>query len=189
MGYISMRAALVGLGAAAGAFAAAGMISAAVAPTARADDATEIAANVAAIEAAAQEDYSAATADFALGTQAGDAAGLTAEFEGMDDDLFGVPAMYQVGDLDSHYNVPVVPATDFEYSWTDPTIAGYVAEAQSWYNTGNNLMTDAANFFATGDYTDAALDHAQSLVDYSWIPGEIEVVGTVEQMLLLLNGT
>jgi hypothetical protein len=42
MGHKSSRAVLVGLGAAVGAFGAAAMISAAIAPTARADDFTDI---------------------------------------------------------------------------------------------------------------------------------------------------
>jgi hypothetical protein len=53
MGQKRSRVVLVGLSAAAGAFAAAAIISAAVAPTARADDFSDILANITAEQAAA----------------------------------------------------------------------------------------------------------------------------------------
>jgi hypothetical protein len=73
--------------------------------TARADDSSEILADVAAVEAAAKADFATAAADFATG-RAGDAAGLTAYFEGLDDEVFGVPDTYEVGELDALYHAP-----------------------------------------------------------------------------------
>jgi hypothetical protein len=76
MGHKRSRAVLVGLSATAGAFAAAAMISAASAPTARADDFSDILADVQAEQAAAQADFTTATQDFATGTS-GEPAGFT----------------------------------------------------------------------------------------------------------------
>ena len=174
--------------AAAGAFAAAVMVSAAVAPTARADDSSEILADVTAVETAAHADFTTAAADFATG-RAGDAAGLTALFEGLDDQVFGVPDTYEVGALDALYNVPVIPANTFEFSFATPTLANYVTEANTIYTTGMADMTSQANDFAVGDYTDGAVFQDLGWLDIGTIPGQIEFIGAVEQLLASLAGT
>jgi NAD(P)-dependent dehydrogenase (short-subunit alcohol dehydrogenase family) len=186
MGNKRSRAVLVGLSAAAGAFAAAGMVSAAVAPTARADDSSEILADVTAVETAAHADFTTAAADFATG-RAGDAAGLTALFEGLDDQVFGVPDTYEVGELDALYNVAVIPANTF--SFTTPTLANYITEANTIYTTGMTDMTSQANDFAMGDYTDGAVFQDLGWLDIGTIPGQIEFIGAVEQLLASLAGT
>jgi hypothetical protein len=189
MGQKRSRAVLVGLIAAAGAFAAAAMISAAVAPTARADDFSDILADIQAEQAAAQADFSAASTDFASGT-AGVPAGLTELFEGVDDDTFGVADDLHVGLLDSLYNVPVIPAKTFEFSFATPAnFTAAVTEAQTFNTLGNTDMTTQATDFSMGDYTDGAVYQDLGAIDFAHIPGQIEIIGEVEQLLALVPGT
>jgi hypothetical protein len=188
MGRERSRAVLVGLSAAAGAFAAAAMISAAVAPTARADDFSDILANIEAEQAAAQADFSAASAEFATGT-AGVPAGLTDSFEGLDDDTFGVGDDLNTGLLDSVYNVPGVPADTFEFTFATPANdTAAVTEAQAIYTIGNNHMTTEATDFAAGDYTDGTVYQDLGAIDFSVIPDQVQFVGAVEEVLALFPG-
>jgi uncharacterized membrane protein len=92
MGQKRSRAVLVGLSAAAGAFAAAAMISAAVAPTARADDPyADILNDVQAELGYGQTAFSQAETDFGDGNAPG---GFAQLFIGTDDDVVGVPDSY-----------------------------------------------------------------------------------------------
>ncbi|HZC11316.1 MAG TPA: hypothetical protein VE485_15035 [Mycobacterium sp.] len=79
----------VGVGAAAGALLAAALSQLATAPTARADDFTDIVANVDTTIAAGQADFTAGQADFALSTPAGFADGVAFDVEGTNDVLYG----------------------------------------------------------------------------------------------------
>jgi hypothetical protein len=189
MSHKRARPVLVGLSAAAGAFAAAAMISAASAPTARADDFSEILANIQADEAAAQADFSVASADFAKGT-ADLPAGLTAWFEGVDDDTFGVAYNLDTGSLDSLFNVPVVPATTFEFSFATPAnFNAAITEATAIQTLGNTDMTTAATDFSAGDYTDGEVFNDLGAINFLTIPDQVEIVGEVEQLLALFPGT
>lgn len=185
---------LVGLTAAAGAFAAAAMISAAVSPTARADDLSDMLANIQAEQAVAQADFSAASAEFASGS-AGVPAGLTDWFEGFDDDTFGVAYDLDRGSLDALYNVPVVPADTFEVGGskipfpTPDNFTDAVTEAQTAYNLGNTDMTTYATDFSMGDYTDGEVYNDRGALDFFVIPGQIEFIGEVEQLMALIPGT
>jgi hypothetical protein len=175
MGHKTPRAALVVLGAAVGAFAAGAMMSAATAPTARADAYSDIIADIQAEEAAAQADFSAASTDFASGT-AGEPAGLTALFEGVDDDTFGVADDLHVGLVDALTNTTVIPASDFEFSFATPaTDAASVTEAQSFYTEGVTLATDITKL-PTTDYGLIALDNALSSFDQWVLPDQIETI-------------
>jgi hypothetical protein len=189
MGQKRSRAVLVGLSAAAGAFAAAAMFSAASAPTARADDFSDILANIQAEQAAAQADFSAASAEFASGT-AGVPAGLTDWFEGVDDSTFGVAYDLDTGSLDELYNVPVVAAKTFEFSFATPAnFTAAVTEATTVQTTGNNDMTTAATDFSAGDYTDGEVYNDLGAINFVTIPDQIQIVGEVEQLLALVPGT
>jgi hypothetical protein len=180
MGHTRSRAMLAGLGAAAGAFAAAAMISAATAPTARADDPyADIIADVQAEFAAGQTALGEAATDFSNG-DTGD--GLTQLFIGLDDDFVGVPDDLEVGTTDALTNATVIPASDFEFNFANPeTLTAAVTEAQNFYTEGNNLATTIASLPPT-DYADTALDNALSTA-YQWIlPGQIELIGELESL-------
>jgi hypothetical protein len=110
-------------------------------------------------------------------------------FEGLDDQVFGVPDTYEVGELDALYKVPVIPADTFEFSFATPTLANYITEANTIYTTGMTDMTSQANDFAMGDYTDGAVFQDLGWLDIGTIPGQIEFIGAVEQLLTLIPGT
>jgi hypothetical protein len=182
------RAGWIRLTAAAGACAAAATIWAASAPTARADDLTQ---GVQDIASAAQADFSLVAADFASGTQSGDAAGLTYLVDGIDDELLGVPSFYEVGATDLLFNQTVIPPTDFEYDLTVPTLGNF-GEATAYYDEGTTLLADAENAEAGGNFAVGALDHAEAVIDSNFIPGELIAIAQAEFALqalpLLLNG-
>jgi hypothetical protein len=188
MRHKSSRSVLVGLSAAAGAFAAAAMVSAAIAPAAHADDGSEILAAVQADETAAAADFTAASQDFA-GGEADWGAGLTEWFQGIDNDLFGIPNDLSVGELDQAYNVPVFPTDTYVFTLPEGiTAADAVTDAQTVDTLGNTLETDVGNFQAMGDWTDAALDHGLAQMDLSIIPDEILLVGQLDQLVTLFPG-
>jgi hypothetical protein len=181
MGQKRSRAVLVGLSAAAGAFAAAAMISAAVAPTARADAYADILADIQAEEADANTAFANAATDFASNNEA---AGLTQLYIGFDDDVFGVAEDLHVGLVDALTNTPVIPASDFNFahladspSFATPTSdTQSITEAQSFYTEGVTLANDI-NSLPSTDYALIAFDNALSQVDQWIVPTQIETIG------------
>jgi hypothetical protein len=175
MGRKSTRAMFVGLSAAAGAFAAAAMMSAATAPTARADDPyTDILTDIQAEETAAAHAFTTASTDFA--TNADSPAGLTQLFIGLDDDLLGVPEDLHVGLVDALTNATVIPASDFEISFATPaSLTASVTEANNFYTEGNTLATDIVSL-PSNAYAAIALDNALSTIDQWILPGQIQLI-------------
>ena len=151
-------------------------MSAATAPTARADDFSQIVADVTALQADAQTDFSQAATDFASGT-AGETTGLTALFEGMDDYFVGVPDILQVGTTDALTGAPVIGPSVFDVTFATPAnFTAAVTEAQGFYTEGNNLATTIAGLPAN-DFADTALDNALSTL-YQWVlPDQILTIG------------
>jgi hypothetical protein len=173
MGHKTPRAALVVLGAAVGAFAAGAMMSAATAPTARADAYSDIIADIQAEEADAHTAFANASTDFANNDEA---AGLTQLYIGLDDDLLGVPDDLHVGLVDALTNTPVIPASDFEFSFATPASdAAAVTEAQTFYTEGVTLATDITKL-PTTDYGLIALDNALSSFDQWVLHDQIETI-------------
>jgi hypothetical protein len=182
MGHNRARTALVGLSATAVAFGAAAILSAATSPRARADDFSTILADITATEAAAQADFTTAVQDFAAGPS-GDAAGLTALLEGMDDDLIGVPDELKVGLVDVSTNSTLFPSNSFDFSFATPaTFTAAVTEAQSFWTAGNALAT-LIGTLPNNDFADTALDNALSEFDQWVAPGQIELVGELQLLL------
>ena len=174
MGQKRSPAALVGLSAAAGAFAAAAMISAAVAPTARADAFSDILADITAEEGYANTAFANAATDFA---DHDEAAGLTQLYTGLDDDLIGVSDDLRVGLTDALTNTTVIPENEFEFSFPTPaTEAGAITEAQTYYADGVALDS-AITALPTGDYSGVALDNALASFDQWILPDQIEAIG------------
>jgi hypothetical protein len=186
MPHKSSRAALVGLSTVAGAFAAAAMMSMASAPTAHADDMSEILANVTAEEGYASAAFQLAESDFSTGGESGIANGLTEYFVGLDDETAGIADQIHTGLIDALYQQPVGPADTFEFSITTPTIADYVTEAQNYYNTGMTDLTTYANDFTAGEVAQGVPFQDLGAIDIGGIPSEVEFVGTVESLLAIL---
>jgi hypothetical protein len=175
MGQKMSQAALVGLGAAAGSFAVAAMMSAAAAPTAHADDFGVVFADIQAEETAGATALANASTDFANGDTPD---GLTQLFIGLDDDTVGVPNTLVVGTMYelTGGTVPSSLASDFEYSFATPlTIAGSVTEAQTYYAEGTAL-TNVIDGLPSTDYGLIALDNAMSMVDQYVLPAQIELI-------------
>jgi hypothetical protein len=180
MGHTRSCAALVGLGAAVGGFAVATMMSAATAPTARADDSSAIIADIQAEETAAATAFATSSTDFANGDTPD---GLTQLFIGLDDDVLGVPNLLEVGETDALTGATVIPASDFEFSFATPaTLAASVTEAQTFYAEGTALATAILALPAT-DYADTALDNALSTIDQLILPDQIELIANLAYAL------
>jgi hypothetical protein len=168
------RAVLVGLSAAAGAFAAAAMLSAAIAPSARADDLAGILADVQAELADGQTAFGQAATDFGDGNTTG---GLAELFIGTDDDLVGVPDILEVGATDELSGASLFSGNPFDVTFATPTtLAGATSEAQTFYTEGVTLANDITALPPT-DYADTALDNALSTLDQWILPGQILDIG------------
>ena len=141
--------------------AAGGLLAAAMAhaPTARADDLTDISNDVHASITAGEADYSAAGTDFSTGGTTADGEGLINLFAGFDN-TFVSPADYVlVGltgeatgtDISSIAGVFLAPDTG------PLTAAGETALAATQVTDGDANLAEAATLFSDGEYTSAAL--------------------------------
>jgi hypothetical protein len=158
----SRAATLIGVAAAAGTFGIAAMMSTATAPTARADDFTDVINSVDADFSAGQEDFSTAFTDFGGSDVNG---GLAAFLSGVDNDLVAAPDNLYVGSLDLLANDPVV-SPFFIGLPSETSFASGLSEAESIFTTGQNYFAEAATDLSSGDYTLAAeLDSLGSLYD------------------------
>ncbi len=168
---------LVGLAATAGALGAAAVMSATTAPTARADvyDSTIDAINYAV--SSGQTAYDLASTDFAGGDVAG---GLTALFDGVDDNSLWVPQDAYVGGVDALTNNPVYSGYSENFLLTEPTdFAQAETLAQDAFTYGESLITKASDLFDAGNYgVSAFLDSEGS--DYAFVlPLEYLLIGSV----------
>jgi hypothetical protein len=168
---------LVGLVAIAGAFAAAATMSAAGAPTARADDFTDV-INVADADfATAQTDFATALTDF---SSANVPAGLTLFLDGADTDLLGAPENLVLGTVDVLTNQSV--ASELDFSIVQPTsLADALAASQSAVTTAEGFMSQAATLFGAGDYADGLYDSFVGS-DYSALSLDYLVIGGAEAL-------
>jgi hypothetical protein len=172
--------ALVGLTAAAGAFAAAAMMSAAVAPAAHADDTAGILAAITAEEGYAATAFANSASDFASGDSND---GLTQLFIGLDDDTVGIPDILQVGSVDELTNSTLFPTNAFDFNFAAPaTLTAATTEANTLYNDGVALATTIAGLPDT-DFSTIALDNALSTWDQFIAPDQILAVANIEALL------
>jgi hypothetical protein len=142
---------LVVLGAAAGAFGAAAMMSAAVAPTARADDFTEIISSVDADFTAATEDFNSAYADFGSSELA---PGLASFLDGVNDDLLSAPENLLIGTAEALDNEAISPPLTWNLV-PEASFADGLAQAESDFSQGEGFLSQAATDLSSGDYGDA----------------------------------
>jgi hypothetical protein len=153
---------LISLSAAAGAFGAAAMMSAATAPTARADDFTDVINAVEGDFTAAQAEFGIANTDFG-GADYND--GLAAYFSGVDDDVVGAPGNLSLGTAELIANDPVTASLTAVFPPVSDFTSG-LTEAQSFFTLGGTYFGDAATELFSGDYVDASYaDYLGSLYD------------------------
>jgi hypothetical protein len=165
---------LVGVAAAAGAFGVAAMMSAAMAPTARADDFTEILNDVESVVGDGQIAFGDASTDFSGGDVTD---GLAALLNGVDDDFVGAPDDFFVGTVDALTNEPVsVPVSLFGLSPVADFSDG-VSNAQFFFGLGETELTEAASALSSGDYADAAYDGANGSLYVFDVPADYLLLG------------
>jgi hypothetical protein len=146
---------LVSLGAAAGAFGIAAMMSAATAPTARADDFTDLISSLGQDFSQGQPEFASASADFGSGDPSD---GLAALLSGLDDDVEGPADTFYKATVDVLLNEPF---GNISYGFgldglPVPDIATGVAYLEGDISTAEGEFAQAAMDLASGDYGDAA---------------------------------
>jgi hypothetical protein len=165
---------LVGLAGAAGAFGAAAIMSAATAPTARADDYTELINSLNEDLGFGQTAFTAASADFGASDFPG---GLAAFFTGVDDDFLSTSNNVLVATVDALTGEPFGAGAIEWNIGTEPDFATALSDAQFDFTEGQSFYSTAASDLVSGDYSDAAAYDAYGL-DYSAIlPLEALIMG------------
>jgi len=137
---------------AAGAFGAAAMMSAAAAPTARADDTTQIIEAIDGDYAAGQTDFTAAFTDFGSGAFV---SGLAESFDGMDQDSLAATDNLLLGTVEAPQGDPITTSLFLGELSAPDSFADASEEAQILFNEGQGLLSNAAIAFSAGDYSAA----------------------------------
>ena len=158
----SSAATLIGVVAAAGAFGAAAMMSAATAPTARADDFGDVITAVDGVYAVGQDDFTTAFTDFG-GGDVND--GLAAFFSGVDTDLLGAPGTLELGTVQllttgtimAGTSFDIGPESDFTSALAD--VQYDLGAAQESFSSALTYLSDPAdviNYDTVGSFYDVA---------------------------------
>jgi hypothetical protein len=172
------RSLLVGLGAAVAAFGAAAMMSAATAPTARADDFTDIIAAVDGDFTDAQTAFSAAFTDFGSNMVP---KGLAALYDGVDEDFWSAPTNLELGTVEALTGVPIDPSIGV--SMPVPTdLSDAETIAQGDFTQGEAYFADAATALTSGDYATAVTDSSLGSLFAFDLPGQELLIGVVEAL-------
>jgi hypothetical protein len=140
---------LVGLAAAVGAFGAAALVSAAAAPTARADDTSLIIAAIDGDYAAGQTDFTAAFTDFGSGDFVG---GLADTFGGLNEDTVAAPGNLLLGTVEALEGDPITSTLLVDDLSVVDTFAEASSQAQIFFNEGEGFLSNAAIDFSASDY-------------------------------------
>jgi hypothetical protein len=147
----SRAATLIGVAAAAGAFGFAGLMSAATAPTARADDFTDLMNAVDYSFADGQADFTSAFSDFGSGDVTD---GLGYFLSGVDSDFVAAPDALYVGSFEllttdqtvtTFFDYGVPPESDFTSASSD---------AEDYFASSQSTLAEAWTDLSSGDYAD-----------------------------------
>jgi hypothetical protein len=178
-GYQRSRALLVGLGAATGAFAAAAMMTAATAPTARADDFSEIINIVESDLTAGQGDFTTAFTDFSNNMVP---AGLAEFYSGVDADLWLAPSNVEFETVEALTGLPITVVGNPFLLPTPTDLSDAVTLAENDFTIGEGYFTDGATALSSGEYADAVgLDALGSLLAFD-APAQELLIGAVEAL-------
>jgi hypothetical protein len=165
---------LIAVAAAAGAFGVAALMSAATAPTARADDYTELLNSLNEDFGFGQTAFTAASADFGSSDFTG---GLAAFFTGVNDDFLSPTDNVFTATVDALSGEPFSAGAIEWNVGTEPDFATALSDAQYYFNQGQGFYSTAASDLASGDYSEAASNYGYGL-DYSAIiPLETLIMG------------
>jgi hypothetical protein len=169
----SRAATLIEVAAAAGAFGVAAMMSVATAPTARADDFTDIINAVDSDFTAGQGDFTTAFADFDSNEFA---PGLTTFFEGLDADILTAPNNLAFGTVEALQGETL--SFTFPFALTTPTtFADALTVAQAEVVQGEADLASVATFLGGGSYDTAALELLTGTESVSVLPLEELLLG------------
>jgi hypothetical protein len=150
------RGVLAGLAAAAGAFGAAAMMSAAGAPAAHADDLAAIVSDIEGNLSYGQTAIGTALTDFDSGNALG---GLAAFTDAVEDDTVGVADIAYIGGVDEFTNEPfslVDNFFDFNAFDVPTSFTDAVNAAEQLFGEGYVYSTDISTALSSGDYGEAA---------------------------------
>jgi hypothetical protein len=165
-GYRSRAATLIGVAAAAGAFGVAAMMSAATAPTARADDFTDVINAIDGDFTAGQADFTTAFTDFGS-SDVND--GLAALFSGVDDDFVGAPNNLLLGTAELAANDPVTGSLVVDVPSESDFTSGLnlaetlIGEAQTYSTATLTALSSGDYVSAAGEFYDASLYDAAAV--------------------------
>jgi hypothetical protein len=164
----------IGLVAAGAAFGVTAMMSAATAPTAHADDYTEILHLVDENLASGQIAFTSASADFGSGDFSD---GLGAFFNGVNDDFLSTSTNALTGTVEALTDeTPNYGDGDWNLG-TESDFAQAVADAQYYFGDGEGYFSTAASYLASGDYGGAAFYDSLGLDFSAVVPLEELVLG------------
>jgi hypothetical protein len=172
---------LVGVAAAAGAFGVAVMMSAATAPTARADDFTDIVAVFNDELAFGNIAFTVASADFGSSDVTD---GLQALVNGSYDDLVGAPDSAFIASVEALTNEPVISAGIFDFN-VDPAPTDFsdaLSNAQGLIAEGEGDFSNAATDLSAGDYGDAAYADSIGSIFTIDLPAQELLIGGLEAL-------
>ncbi|HEY9304023.1 MAG TPA: hypothetical protein VIO95_07015 [Mycobacterium sp.] len=169
---------LAGLGAAAAAFGAAAVISAAGAPTARADALSDITAAVNGDITDGQAAISAAFADFGSNHVNN---GLAALFSGLDDENVATGDNLFIGTVEALNNESITGSILFGIH--DPgTFAAALTDAQGDISDGQALLNQVSTDLSTGLFGSAAFNEVIGADLLSVAPAQELLIGAAESL-------
>jgi hypothetical protein len=148
----SRTGALSGLGAAAAAFGVAALMSTATAPSAYADDFTDIINAVDGDFANGAADFNTAFGDFSGGDVTD---GLPALLNGLGNDLISPGDSLYLGTIQALTNTAISPASVFDFD-LPPLTTSALTGAEGYFSEGESYFAEAATDLSSGDYADAA---------------------------------
>jgi hypothetical protein len=169
---------VLGLDVAAGVFGAAAIMSAAAAPTARADDFTDIINAVDGDFTAGQADFSSAITYFGSGDPSD---GLAQLLNGVNDDLISPGDNLFIGTVDALTNQPVEASLAFGLGPVG-NFADAVNELPSLSNYADLYFSDAATAFAASDFATAAYDSSIGALYTFDLPWETLLQGAADSL-------
>jgi hypothetical protein len=140
---------LIGLAAAAGAFGAAATMSLATAPTARADDTSEILAAIENDYAIGQSNLTSALADFDSGLYS---SGLANILNATNEYTLAPTDNLLVGSVEALEGDPITSSFYLDDLSNPGNFTNALAEAQILFNDGEGLLSNGAIDLAAGDY-------------------------------------
>jgi hypothetical protein len=175
--YRSRAATLIGVAAAVGAFGVAAMVSAATAPTARADDFTNIINAIDGDFTTGQTDFTGAFTDFSSNVPEA----LNSFYSGLDEDLWAAPTNLEVGTVQALLGEPITGSIGVDVGL--PTdFSSAVTEAQDEISAGEAEFTAGATALASGDYASAVYDDAVGSLLAFDVSGQLLLIGGAEAL-------